>query len=649
MCGIVGAFQFHGPPQPDVSRLVQAARDRLAHRGPDDAGLYVSPDETCVMGSRRLSIVDHSAAANQPMSNEDKTLWLVFNGEIHNHRQLRKSLAERGHRFRSACDTEVIVHLYEEHDTELLAHLDGIFSFVLYDARRRRLFGARDRLGVKPLYYSLSTSRFAFASEPKALLRLPGVSREPRIEEVPSYLTFDCVPGPRTLFRDIDKLEPGTLFEVASDGFRKRRFWCPAGNGVDHTRHAGNPSSVLADSLSEAVAKRLATEVPSGATLSGGIDSSLVVALMTEALGSKVNTFTVGYPADQANPTSDLYFARSVARRFDTNHHELIITDKDLLTLLEEDLPELADDPIGSPSQTGIVHLAKYASRGGVKVIQVGEGSDEIFCGYPNAQQLWRFHQRFSHLSRLLPRRLAGLLAQVFRRRLEGIAINVTKIGSMDGTLLEHVRRFANNEHNYWGYGICFCGQDHERLYGKALPPGANPYERLRARLADLPDFDKRPYLDQLAIIDLMLELPERLLMRIDKGMMRYGVEAREPFLDANVLKAAFQIPPDLRAADQKAVLKAYARDKLPAEILMRQKAGFPADSEIFTAPSVLPKIRESILSKRFLAFTGFDPSRLREYIAAREAGREYSEYFPHIWTIYILSLWFHRWVEGTH
>jgi len=579
------------------------------------------------------------------MPNEDKTLWLVFNGEIYNYRKLRKELAENGHQLRSASDTEVILHLYEEHGSALLAYLDGIFSFVIYDEKNRRIFGARDRLGVKPLYFTLSPKRFAFASEPKALLALPDVGREPRAEEVPSYLTFNCVPGPHTLFRDIEKLEPGTLFELTVNGtFRRERFWLP-GNRVDGEKcHPVNLASDLESSLSDAVAKRIVSDVTVGTTLSGGIDSSVIVALMTDVLGEPVKTFTIGYPDDEANTNSDLHYARMVARQFATDHHEIIIKDDEFLAVLETDLAELADDPIGSPSQTAMVHLAKFARRNGVTVIQVGEGSDEIFCGYSSVYQLWRFHRRVTALKHLLPRRFAGYLAHAFSSLLERVAINPSKIGSIDGTLFELLRRYSRGEHLYWGYGVLFCAQDHERLHGKALPPLWDPYERLRRRIADVFEFTQRPYLDQLAIIDLVLQLPERLLMRIDKATMLYGVEAREPFLDAGVLKVAFQMPPKLRASSQKGFLKAYARKRIPPEILMRPKTGFPTNSKIFMAPAVVAKICGSILAKSFLEFTGFDPTRLREFIAACETGR--TTFFSHVWSIYVLSLWFHHWIE---
>jgi len=625
---------------------MRQAQERLIHRGPDRGGLYISTDKSCALGSRRLSIIDLSAAADQPMTNEDKTLWLVFNGEIYNHQNLRQELAHAGHRFRSSSDTEVILHLYEEHGAALLSYLDGIFSFVIYDESNRRVFGARDRLGVKPLYYALSSRRFAFASEPKALLAMPDVGRDPRVEEVPSYLTYCCVPGPHTLFRDIEKLEPATLFELTAEGmFTKKRYWLPGHRIVGEPMEPVDLENDLARSLSRAVAKRTVCDVELGTTLSGGVDSSIVVALMTELGGAPVKTFTIGYPGDTADPHSDIHHARLVARHFGTDHHELIVDHNDFLAVLEDDLAELADDPIGSPSQAAIVHLAKFARRNGIKVIQVGEGSDELFCGYNSVYQLWRFHERLGVLKHLLPRWFAGFLCRAFESQLEWFAVNPSNIGSIDGTLPEHLRRYSKGQHLYWGYGLLFCAKDCDRLYRKALASPMDPYERLRLKMVELPGLNRRPYLDQLAMIDLLLQLPERLLMRVDKATMRYGVEAREPFLDMELMRMVFDTPAKIRAAGPKGFLKAYARQKLSPEILARAKRGFPTDSRIFMSPQVLSKIRESILSKRFVDFTGFDPSRLKEFVAVSETGQ--TRYFHHVWAIFILSLWFHRWVDA--
>jgi asparagine synthase (glutamine-hydrolysing) len=643
MCGIVGYMQFRGLPKPDLPRLVQTARDRLSHRGPDDAGLYASVDGLCVLGHRRLSILDLTLAGHQPMSNEDGTLWIVFNGEIYNFVKLREELQRKGHRFRSRSDTEVILHLFEEEGPPAVRRLDGEFAFVLYDSKTRRLFGARDPLGVKPLYFALSPTRFAFASEPKALLALPDVSPAPRVEEFPGYLTFNCVPGPNTLCRDIQKLEPGTLFELTAEGsWREERFWTPGPDPDMQAEGAEDLLQLLRERLYRATEKRMISDVPFGAMLSGGVDSSLTVAFMTEALQVPVATFTVGYPGEEADPNSDLIHARLVARTFGTDHHEVILSEGEILEALDE-LPRLADDPIGAPSVTANLHLARFARRSGITVAQVGEGADEVFCGYQPVHRFWQMRERLGFLGTLLRPGLARRVG----RRLEPLAAwfgDLSLTGTPDGTVAELLRRYSNGEHLYWGYGVLLNDAERYRLFGGRRPL-SDPYEQLRRRTLLVERFPQLPLLDQLTLIDLLLGLPERLLMRVDKATMLFGLEARVPFLDPGVVRAAFRVPPRVRAPEPKGFLKQLARTKLPPEILARPKVGFPTAQGVFLAPRVFSRLRDSVLDSRFLDLTGLDRRRVAELFAQPENGR--SRYFYQAWSLYVLSLWFHHWVEG--
>ena len=639
MCGIIGYITLSGDTEPDLARRVAAARDRLAYRGPDDAGLYVSPEGRCVLGARRLAIRDRSVAGRQPIANESGTVWAVCNGEIYNADDLRRSLENRGHRFRSRCDVEVILHLYEEHGPDLVHQLDGMFSLVLYDVVGRQLFGARDRLGIKPLYYARSSRRFAFASEPKALLALPDVSRQPRLEELPSYLAFNCVPGPATLHRDIEKLEPATRFSLSSDGvFRRERYWTfpPSSRGAG----AVAPSDLIEEPLRSAVRKRVLSDVPVGAALSGGLDSGLVVALMTEIVGKGVPTFTIGFPGDEANRGSDLHHARLVAEHFGAEHHELILDEK-AFTAVVDTLPDLADDPIGAPSQTALLHLASHARRAGVTVLQVGEGADEVFGGYPAAHRLCRVHRRLVGVRHLLPPWFAGLLVRTLRAPLQRVRLSPSTIGSADGTLYEALRRHARRESVYWGHGVLFSPPEQRRLLERQAPR-TNPYDRLRGRMATVEDLRARPYADQVALTDMLLELPERLLMRLDRASMRHGVEARVPYLDARLIEGAFRLPPAIRAPVPKGVLRAYAERKLPPETLQRAKGGFPASAAVFLAPTMRAQIRARVLSAPFLDLTGLAADGVEDLLTACERG---GGGFAQIWSLYILSLWFQAWV----
>jgi asparagine synthase (glutamine-hydrolysing) len=641
MCGIIGYFRWRDGGDLDLPRLVAFARDQMTHRGPDAAGLWASPDRRCVLGSRRLSIRDVSDAGSQPMSNEDGTVWVVFNGEIYNADELRDALIRGGHRFRSRCDTEVLVHLYEERGADLVEEIDGMFSFVVYDRKATRLFGARDRVGVKPLYYALSATRFAFASEPKALLALPDVSRAPRLEELSSYLAFACVPGPSTLHRDIHKLEPGARFEVSGDGrFVTNRYWSfpPSRNdglGRDELEAA------LDTALRRAVSKRMVADVPVGATMSGGLDSGLVVAHMIESYGAPVSTFTIGYPGDDAANESDLFHARRLAKAFATDHHELVLDGAGLAETFD-DLRALADDPNGSPSLASLLHLAKHCRSSGIRVLQIGEGADEAFGGYGATHRLWRARERLAAFHRLMPPPLVAVLLRTIGDPIERLLERSPPLATMARAAIEPARRYSRSEMPYWGHGTVFTLRQRERLLGHRTDHNV-PYERLAERAALEEGLCDRPYVDQLALIDMLLQLPERLLMRVDRATMRHGIEARVPFLDPEVLQVAFRIPPRLRASAPKAFLRTYARNKLPAAITERKKVGFPTARAVFLGPEIIAPIRERVLAPVFLDLTGMNRSAVADLVVAAEQGRRYS--LTPLWTLYVLALWAHHWV----
>jgi len=574
------------------------------------------------------------------MSNEDQTIWVVFNGEVYNADALRGTLIRAGHRFRSRCDTEVVVHLYEARGPDFVRDIDGVFGVVIYDSRTSTLFAARDRIGVKPLYYARSAERIAFASEPKALLALPDVSRAPRLAELPSYLAFGCVPGPPTLHRDIEKLEPGTCVRVSSNGeFCTDRFWrFPASTREPADRP--ELEAALAGAMREAVSKRNAADVPVGATLSGGIDSGLVVEEMSRSPGIPTPTFTIGYPGDEADAGSDLSHARILSRKFGTDHSELIL-DRTKFAAVFDDLAALADDPNGSPSMVALMHLAKRARARGIRVLQIGEGADETFCGYVGAYRLWKARARLSGIGRMMSPDRLGALLRTFGDPVERLLERAQPLGVVAGNAIEPLRRYARGEHLYWGHGVVFSSRIRKRLLGDR-PDCVDPHDRLSQRLAREDGLRDRPYLDQLALIDMLVQLPERLLMRADRATMRHGVEARVPFLDPAVLNVAFRIPEPMRAESRKSFLRQYARGRLPAAILQRKKRGFPTAAAVFLAPEFAGQIRERVLAPSFLEWTGLRREPLRELVVAAERGRSYS--LGRLWPLYTLALWTRHW-----
>src|ERR687895_786659 len=385
ICGVLGTRDSFAAGEEVVSRM----RETLVHRGPDDGGTWTAP--RIGLGHRRLSIIDLSPAGHQPMSNEDGTVWVTFGGEIYNHEELRPELEAKGHVYRSHTDTETIVHLYEEEGPRCVERLDGMFHYAIWDTRSRELHLARDRLGKKPLYYAQPDGGFLFASEIKALLEHPSLTPELDEEAFFHHLTFACAPAPLTMFAGVRKLSPAQRMTVRADGSREvETYWSPFGRTVE----GSDPelAEELLGLLRSAVEKRMMSDVPFGVFLSGGIDSSTNVALMSEQMSRPVETFTVGF--SDAEYLNELEEARRIAKQFGTNHHEVIISEKEM----HEFLPRMVfhqDEPIADPVCVPLYYVSKLARDSGTIVVQVGEGSDEIFSGYENYVRHLRIYENF--------------------------------------------------------------------------------------------------------------------------------------------------------------------------------------------------------------------------------------------------------------
>src|SRR5581483_8020919 len=375
MCGIAGVYEFSGARAVDGAR-VQAMLDAIAHRGPDDEGIHLA--DGLGIGNRRLSIID-LPGGHQPIANEDGSVVVVFNGEIYNYREIRERLSARGHVLRTAGDTEAIVHLYEDLGEDCVQELRGMFSFAVWDARRRRLFVARDRLGIKPLYYSVRDGQLLFGSEIKALLPYLDAPVRPDLDALAWFLLLKYVPAPATMFEGIRALPPGHALSVDRDGVRVRRWWDLSFAPVSHDLDEREATARLRDLLKDAVSSHLVSDVPYGAFLSGGIDSSTVVALMSQVLDHPVKTFAVGFTG-RGEEMSELPYARMVAERYETDHHEVMVGADDFIGLAEKVVWHL-DQPIADDACLANYMVAELASRH-VKMVLTGEGGDELFAGY---------------------------------------------------------------------------------------------------------------------------------------------------------------------------------------------------------------------------------------------------------------------------
>jgi asparagine synthase (glutamine-hydrolysing) len=623
MCGICGALGTRDDFAVDEG-VVTRMREKLVHRGPDDGGTWAAPG--VALGHRRLSIIDLSPAGHQPMSNEDGTVWITFGGEIYNHEELRCELERKGHVYRSQTDTETIVHLYEEEGPRCVERLNGMFHYAIWDARTRELHLARDRLGKKPLYFAQPEGGFLFASEVKALLEHPALTAELDEEAFFHYLTFVCAPAPLTMFAGIRKLAPAQRMTVRADGSTETEtYWSPFGAALDGTDE--ELAEHLHALLRQAVERRMMSDVPFGVFLSGGIDSSTNVALMSELMDAPVQTFSIGFDDLRYD---ELEHARKVAQRFGTDHHELIVTAADL----ESFVPELVyhqDEPLADWTAVPMHYVSKLARDSGTIVVQVGEGSDELFHGYPSYWAHARFHSRYRRAFGLVPPALARMAVRLAVRTGRGVphaqAVEEASAGRLP----------------FWGGAIAYQGllKEHVLTNGRAHPDSYGIVERFWREAGDADLLQKMTYLE------LKTRLAELLLMRVDRMTMANSVEARVPFLDQDVVEFAMALPRRLRAGRRsgKLLLKKAVSGLLPPEIVERPKQGFvPPVPEWFRGAfgeRARREIRASSLAQRGL----LDYDAIDRLWEAHRAGR--GDWSVQLWNVYNVSAWHDYWVAG--
>ncbi len=570
MCGVAGGLAFSSSRFEVTAPYIERMCDTMAHRGPDGAGVWVSEDRRIGLGHRRLSILDLSEAAAQPMSNEDESLWISFNGEIYNHAEVRAELERTGrHRWKTDhSDTEVILHAFEEWGIDCLERFRGMFAIALWDGRRRELWLIRDRIGVKPLYYSVHHGRVVFASEIKALLRDPEQAREVDAQAFYHYLSFLTTPAPQTLFAGVRKLPAGTWLRVRESGeITEHRYW-DVWDRTEPRRGVSEPAlcEELMATLRDAVRLRKVSDVPVGVFLSGGIDSSTNTALFSEGEGGPVRTFSIGYEGEYQSYQNELHYARAMAARVGAEHHERLLTVDDLIDFLPQ-MVRLQDEPIADPVCVPVYYVSKLARDNGVIVCQVGEGSDELFFGYPQWKTALGL-QRADDLPvpRWLKRLgLAGLRAAAKDRSFR----------------YEWLRRGAEGLPIFWGGAEAFTEAQKQRLLSPELRRQAGVESSWDAIAPIRRRFDEAAWdcshANWMTYVDLRMRLPELLLMRVDKMSMGVSLEARVPFLDHKFVELAMSIPTASRLGDGtlKYLLKKAVRGLIPDELIDRPKQGF--------------------------------------------------------------------------
>jgi asparagine synthase (glutamine-hydrolysing) len=639
MCGICGVLAFNDSFACD-ERVIVAMRDTMTHRGPDDAGVWRSPSGRVALGHRRLSIVDVSHSGHQPMSNEDGSVWVAFNGEIYNHDELRPGLEARGHRYRSRCDTETIVHLYEEEGPRCVEQLDGMFALAVWDERRRELFLARDRLGKKPLYWTRTPAGLAFASEIKALLRHPAVSPDLDVAAFHDYLTFVCTPAPATMFAGISKLSPAECVTVSLDGnIHSEIYWTPmSSHAADELagRSADELGERLLELLRASIARRMMSDVPFGVFLSGGVDSSTNVALMSELMSEPVRTFSVAFHEHERY--NELEYARQIARQFGTDHREVLIDAEDLVSFLPE-MVHHQDEPIADWVCVPLYYVSKLARESGTIVVQVGEGSDELFHGYQNYIDAVSRRRRYWEPFQRAPASVRNLLAST--------ALEVSRHTGRGALHAQYIADAAAGQLPFWGGAICYTGElKRQILIGNGNRPDA--YRIVRGLWEEAerenPGAD---LLQKMTYLELKQRLAELLLMRVDKMTMATSVEARVPFLDRELVEFALALPMDMkvRGGVGKWLLKRTVDGLLPSDIVHRKKQGFGAPvAEWFRGDlgaRAQREIRSSSLAERGL----LDYARIDQLWAEHRSGR--MDWSFQLWNLYNVSAWHDHWVAG--
>jgi asparagine synthase (glutamine-hydrolysing) len=625
MCGIAGVVPRRGGTPADGATL-SAMCDTLVHRGPDDAGCEVRAG--VALGMRRLAIID-VAGGHQPVLNEDRTVSVVFNGEIYNYRELRSELAAAGHRFTTASDTEVLVHLWEEHGSDFVARLNGIFAFALHDSRRRRVLLARDHLGIKPLYYAVTPRHLVFGSEIKAVLASGLVSGSLDVDALGQFLAWEYVPSPGTLVAEVRKLEPGGLLEVdlATDEMHHRRWWrlpAPGGDDAGLPRSAGEWEEAIDGTVRRAVRRQLVSDVPLGAFLSGGVDSSLVVSAMGPA-----RTFSIGFDDPSYN---ELAWSSRVAAHLGVSHATEIVR-PDVTDLFDRLMPFL-DDPIGDFSIFPTYLVSRLARRD-VTVVLSGDGGDEVFGGYETyvAQQRAR---TWARLPAVLRRRaIEPLIAGLKPRPEKKGRVNKAK-RFVEG--LAHDQRLG---HARWRLFVGNAARA-ALFTPQAAAALATPAEAHVLRLAE--ESGARSEVDRGLAIDLGSYLTDNCLLKVDRMSMACSLEARVPLLDPELVELAFRMPPDLKVhgGRTKVMLKRVAARHVPRECVYRPKEGFSIPIKNWLDHELRP-LADELLSPDRLRREGLVRpevvARMRQEHAERRANHSHV-----LWSLMVFQDWRQRW-----
>ena len=614
MCGICGTIYWEKSRtvrQDEIHQMTQL----IHHRGPDDSGIYL--DQNAGLGFRRLSIIDLTKG-HQPLSNEDGTLWIVFNGEIYNHKVLRRDLIQRGHRFKTEADTEAIIHLYEEYGADCVQHLRGMFAFAIWDEKKRKLFCARDRFGIKPFYYHLGKHGFIFGSEMKSILSQMEKPPTMALTELDHYLTYGYTSRTHTIYSEIEKLKPGHTMTISEDGqVRIEKYW-----EIEYTPDYGRSEeewcTLLQDKLSESVASHMMSDVPLGAFLSGGIDSSAVVALMAKHSDRPVKTFSIGFKDDNFN---ELRYARDVAKQYGTEHHEKLIEPEsvDLLAKLIASYDEPFADSSAIPT-----YLVSQFAREFVTVALSGDGGDELFAGY---KQYLKFNRikNYNPLPPSLNPAVWGSLHKLIPNGIKGKGL---------------AYYLAKPPQNLPAYQSIWQTHERKQLYSKGLSEQLGTFQAEKERVAYLRTSKSSDYIFNMQRLDLESYMVDDILMKVDRASMQNSLEVRVPILDHEFAELTFSIPSELKlkGLQKKYIFKKAMRPLLPESVLAHKKQGFNLPMKMWFKDDLNDFVQDHLLNSNSPIYDYFEKRYVSKII--HEHNNAMRDFHRKIWSLIFLDQW---------
>lgn len=630
MCGIAGWINLENKSSQNHSEAVlHAMCEKMKHRGPDSEGLWF--DETVALGMRRLSIIDLHTG-EQPVFNEDKQVVVVMNGELYNFKEVRKDLEKRGHKFETNTDTEILPHLYEEYGEAMLEHINGMFAFALWDKRKKKLVIARDRFGEKPLYYGMFDSKLIFASELKVLLANPAVKAEINLHSLRSFLSFDYVPAPNSIYKNIYKLPSAHLLVLEKGEIKTRRYWNQSFRKNGNTPTIEKAAEELRELLADAVRMRLVSDVPLGILLSGGVDSSTVAAFATQFSTEKVKTFSIGFEEDSFDESK---FARQVATHLGTEHYEEKLNVGKAADLISE-IGTWLDEPMSDGSLIPTFLLSKFV-RKHVTVALGGDGGDEIFAGYP-----MYFGHRVSNIYGNIPRFLRhGLIEPI---------VNNLPVSNKNLSFEYKAKRFVAaakydvvTRHHSW-FGSFSIDEQCKLLSKDVLAETSGDIYKAAKDLLKI--CDAKTEIEKMQFLDMNFYMAEDILTKVDRASMAVSLEVRAPFLDPRVAEFAAKLPLEykLKGNKGKYILKKAVEPFLPKNILHRPKKGFGIPIAEWLKGRLNPLMHELLDSKRLKNQGLFDEKFVQKLIKEHET--DVASHHKQLWTLLVFQLWYDNFLE---